>query len=152
MLSIVKIIVLYFFIGFISDLILNYFSRQHYVPAAVKALEFYFDRKNIKPAPWRHFVSAVNAGLTIVAALGVTMVLAYYVMGFLHPRTLQELWQFSAIAFIVGYIMDILIYKTQLFGETLNPFYKIAGAGVWGALAFIFSILAAYVVIMLLSC
>jgi len=135
-----KIIFVYFFIGFISDLVLNYLSRQSYVPSAVKALEIYFDRKTIKSKVLRDFISAFNAGVTIVAALLVTMLISKTLLDFIHPTSLNELRKFIFIAFIVGYAMDVIIYKLQLFGKTLNPFYAIAGAGLWGALAFLFSI------------
>jgi len=138
-----KLISIYFFIGFISDVILNYFSRQTYVqvPASIKALKVYFLRSSIKNSLIRDLVSAINAGLTIVAAIILTMSLSYLIFQFAHPRTLTQLFRFLLIAFAVGYVMDVFIYKTELFGPTLNPFYKIAGAGFWGAMAFIFAIL-----------
>ena len=141
-----KLISIYFFIGFISDLILNYLSRQTYVPASIKALKVYFLRSSIKNSVIRDMVSAVNAGLTIVAAIILTMCLSHLICNFVHPRTFSHLFKFLLIAFPVGYVMDILIYKTELFGPTLNPFYRIAGAGFWGAMAFIFSILGAYII------
>ena len=141
-----KLITIYFFIGFISDLILNYLSRQTYVPASIKALKVYFLRSSIKNSVIRDLVSAINAGLTIVAAIILTMCLSSLICNFVHPRTLAQLFKFLLIAFPVGYVMDIFIYKTELFGPTLNPFYRIAGAGFWGAMAFIFSILAAYMI------
>ena len=141
-----KLISIYFFIGFISDLILNYLSRQTYVPASIKALKVYFLRSSIKNSVIRDMVSAVNAGLTIVAAIILTMCLSHLICNFVHPRTLSQLFKFLLIAFPVGYVMDIFIYKTELFGPTLNPFYRIAGAGFWGAMAFIFSILGAYII------
>jgi hypothetical protein len=138
-----KLISIYFFIGFISDVVLNYFSRQTYVPvpASIKALKVYFLRSSIKNSLIRDLVSAINAGLTIVAAIILTMSLSYLIFQFAHPRTLAQLFRFLPIAFAVGYVMDVFIYKTELFGPTLNPFYKIAGAGFWGAMAFIFAIL-----------
>lgn len=141
-----NLIGIYFFISFISDLILNYLSRQTYAPASIKALKVYFLRSSIKNSIIRDLVSAINAGLTIVAAIILTMSLSYLLFHFVHPRTLAQLFKFLLIAFPVGYLMDIFIYKTELFGPTLNPFYRIAGAGFWGAMAFIFSILVAYVI------
>ena len=143
-----KLISIYFFIGFISDVVLNYFSRQAYVPvpASIKALKVYFLRSSIKNSVIRDMVSAVNAGLTIVAAIILTMCLSHLICNFVHPRTFSQLFKFLLIAFPVGYVMDIFIYKTELFGPTLNPFYRIAGAGFWGAMAFIFSILGAYII------
>lgn len=141
-----KLISIYFFIGFISDVILNYLSRQTYVPTSIKALKVYFLRSSIKNSVIRDLISAINAGLTIAAAIILTMCLSSLIFNFVHPDTLRQLFKFLVIAFPVGYLMDIFIYKTELFGPTLNPFYKIAGAGFWGAMAFIFSILVAYVI------
>lgn len=141
--NLTRLTMLYFFIGFISDLLLNYLSRQSYAPAPIKALEYYFNRKTIINVS---ILSAINAGLTIVGALFVCMLLSNLFLGFLHPRTLDELWRFIIIAFCVGYAIDFLIYKLQIFGPYLNPYYKLAGAGLWGALAFIFSILSSYVI------
>jgi len=147
--TITTITLLYFVIGFISDLCLNYLSHlsSPHVPRAVKALEYYFDRKTIKFAPLRHIISAVNAGLTIVITLIITMLISTFLLGFLHPTTLDELWRFILLAFCTGYAADYLIYKLQLFGTTLNPYYKLAGVGVWGALAFLVSIIIAYIII-----
>lgn len=139
-----KIIALYFFIGFFSDIILNYLSRQTYAPDSIKALKVYFLRPGINNALVRDIISAANAGLTIVAAILYTMVLTHFVFKFSHPYTVEQLPKFLLVAFPVGYLMDILIYKMEVFGPTLNPFYKIAGAGFWGAMAFIFSILVAF--------
>ena len=139
-----KIIALYFFIGFFSDIILNYLSRQTYAPDSIKALKVYFFRPSIKNALVRDIVSAANAGLTIVAAILCTMFLSFFLFKFAHPFTVRQLPKFLLVAFPIGYLMDILIYKMELFGPTLNPFYKIAGAGFWGAAAFIFAILVAF--------
>lgn len=136
-----KLIGIYFFIGFISDLILNYLSRQAYAPPSIKALKIYFLRPSIKNSVLRDLISAINAGLTIAAAIILTMSLSYLIFNFSHPKTLVQLFKFVLIAFPLGYVMDIFIYKTELFGPTLNPFYKLAGAGFWGAMAFIFSII-----------
>jgi len=140
-------LLLYFFIGFISDFILNYLSGKSYAPASIKALNIYFKRPGIKNTFVRDMVSAINAGLTIVVAILVTMFLSHWIFKFYHPMSLSELARFLLVAFPVGYVMDILIYKTELFGPSLNPFYKIAGAGFWGAAAFIFSILTGYVIL-----
>ena len=138
-----SLVTIYFFIGFVSDLILNYLSRQTYAPASIKALEVYFLRPSIKSPGKRILISAIDAGLTIVVAILLTMLLSYLLLNNAYPtyKRLSELIKFLIIAFIVGYIMDVIIYKTELFGPTLTPFYKIAGAGFWGAAAFIFSII-----------
>jgi hypothetical protein len=135
---------LYFFIGFFSDIVLNYLSRQAYAPVSITALKVYFDRPSIKNSVIRDIVSAINAGLTVLVGIVMTMLLSYVIFNFAHPQTLAQLYRFLLLAFFVGYGLDVFIYKTAFFGPTLDPFYKIAGAGFWGAAAFIFSILVAY--------
>jgi len=129
-------------------LILNVLSKQNYAPASIKALRVYFQRK---PGYSTDFISAVNAGLTIVAVLLVTMPLSFLLFKFWHPRTLADLGKFLLLAFPIGYIADIIIYKTDLFGPTLRPFYKSAGAGFWGAAAFLFSIVLSFLIINAMS-
>ena len=138
------LLLLYFLIGFISDIILNFLSRQTYAPASIKALKVYFFRPGIPNAVVRDVASGVNAGLTIVVALVITMFLSDLIFKFAHPRSLPELFRFLLLAFPIGYIMDILIYKTEFFGSTLNPFYEIAGAGFWGAMSLFFAIFIGY--------
>lgn len=142
--SLIGILLLHFFIGFISDIGLNYLSRQSYATGPIKALEIYFKRKSIKGEPQRTIISAVNAGLTIVVALIFTMLLSTILFGFSYPMKIKQLIKFVILAFIIGYALDYIIYKTQLFGKSLNPYYKVTGAGLWGALAFVFSILLGY--------
>ena len=143
----INIISIYFFIGFISVIILIDLSRQAYAPDSIRALKVYFFRAGIKNSHMRDLVSAINAGLTIVAALLLTMGLCKLVFNFYHPHSLLDLLRFLLLAFPIGYAVDMIIYKTELFGPTLNPFYKIAGAGFSGAMAFLFSILVAYLIL-----
>ena len=149
MIRLARAVLLNFFIGFVSDLVLNYLSRQAYVPKPVKALEVYFKRKTIATEPLRTFITAVYAGLTIVVCLLLAMFLSYMVFGFAFPTHFKQLYKFIPLVFLVGYAADVLIYKTQLFGDTLNPYYKVTGAGLWGALAIIFSVLLSYSIIKL---
>ena len=146
-----NLLLIYFFVAFNSDLVLNYLSRQSYAPASIRALKIYFLRQGIKNSTLRNFVSATNAGLTVVLAILITLFLAKVFFNMSHPRSLKELLRFLLIAFPVGYLLDIAIYKTELFGPTLNPIYRIAGAGFWGAMAFIFAILACYGLLHLLT-
>lgn len=144
MLSLTGIVLLNFFIGFVSDLILNYLSRQKYAPASIKTLEIYFKRKEIKTEPLRTIISAINAGLTIVACLLIIMFISHFMFGFAFPVRLKQLYKYIVLTFIVGYAADVIIYKLHIFGDTLDPYYKVVGAGLWGALAFIFSIVLSY--------
>jgi hypothetical protein len=57
---------------------------------------------------------------------------------------LYSLGKFCVLAFIIGYILDIAIDKLKIFGNRLNTYYKALGAGLWGAIAFIFAIVISY--------
>ena len=143
--SILYIVAIYFFIGFFSDVILNYLSRQTFSPESIKALNVYFMRKsNLSPFV-RDIVSAIYAGLTIVVILFITMFISNIVFEFNHPRKIKELIKFMILAFPIGYIADVIIYHIELFGPSLNHFYEIAGAGFWGAIAFLFAIRVSYI-------
>ena len=142
------ILLLNFFIGFVSDIGLNYLSRQSYSPESIKALEFYFKRKTIKTEPARTIISAINAGLTVLICLMVIMVISKLLFGFAFPTSLKQLYPYLPLTFLLGYLADVLIYKMELFGDTLNPYYKASGgAGLWGALSIIFSVLLSYILI-----
>ena len=58
----------------------------------------------------------------------------------------NELIKFVCLAFPLGYIIDIIIDKFKIFGNELDLYYKTAGAGLWGALAFVFSIIISYLI------
>ena len=47
---------------------------------------------------------------------------------------------------ITGFISDIIIDKMNIFGNTLKPFYKLAGSGFWGGLAIAFSVVISYLI------
>jgi hypothetical protein len=68
---------------------------------------------------------------------------SYYLFGFDVPTKSKQLIYFCILAFVLGYIMDIVIYKFKVF-DRLDNYYKTYGAGLWGGLAFVFSILISY--------
>jgi hypothetical protein len=131
-------IVLNFFVSFFSDLVLNILSRYKKSPAAIRALKQYFTYYN---SP---ILTAVYAGFTVVSVLLITILLSFLFLGFTEPHTIQQLLKFLLLAFPLGYIADIIIYKYHIFGKTLDSFYKIAGAGLGGAFSFLFSIFVSY--------
>jgi hypothetical protein len=67
-------------------------------------------------------------------------------LGFYIPHNNIELIKFIGIAFPLGYVTDIIIDKLKIFGSSLNLYYKVAGVGLWGALAFVFSIIISYLI------
>jgi hypothetical protein len=88
--------------------------------------------------------------LTVVSVLLITILFSFFFLGFTEPHTIKQLLKFLLLAFPLGYIADIIIYKYHIFGTTLNSFYKIAGAGFGGAISFLFSILVSYLFLSLI--
>jgi hypothetical protein len=113
----------------------------------IKSLRPYFANKTITR-------SGIFAGLTIVSAIIPTIFLFNLVVGERKwtPSSLKELMIMLVIAFPIGYLYDFLIYKWHIFGDTLNDYYKIAGAGLWGAISFEFAIIITYLTINVLGC
>ena len=133
-----KFILLNFIVGFFSDLGLNILSRIKYSPPSIRALYSYFKHYD-SPT-----LTAVYAGLTVIVVLILTMLASYTLLGFATPKNKKQLLELTLLSIPFGYFADIIIYKYHIFGNHLDPFYKIAGAGFWGALSLIFSIVVSY--------
>jgi len=141
--KLILFIFLNFCVAFISDVILRFLSTQNINPI-ITSLKPYFKNKSIMYAGFL-------AGLTIVSALLISLSVSYLCFGFLIPSSYNEMIYFLLISFILGYIIDYLIYKWQLFGKSLNQYYQLAGAGFWGALAFLFSVIISYILLYLID-
>lgn len=132
--SVIIFMFLNFAISFMSDIMLNILSTNFNI---VKSLQPYFYKQSI-------IKCAFDAGLTVLFALVINMFFSYMLFGFVVPNNVTNLIQFCMLAFLIGYILDILIYKFKIFGDRLNVYYKTLGAGFWGGLAFVFSIVISY--------
>lgn len=126
-------ILLNFFVGFFSDILLN-------ITNLVPSLTSYFKNKTI-------IGSALYAGLTIVVALLITMLLSSMIFGFLMPLQMEQFYKFIILTAIVGYIADWYIYKAKVFGSDLDQYYKSLGVGFWGSAAFVFSVTLSYILV-----
>ncbi len=139
--KVLTFIIIVFVVSALSDILLNVLSKNSLIKKynfkIILSLIPYFKNKTI-------IQSAVYAGITIIVALLINMIISKNVFGFYIPNNNIELVKFICIAFPLGYIIDIMIDNYKIFGNSLNLYYKIAGAGLWGALAFIFSILISY--------
>ena len=123
-----------FCVSFASDIVLNDLSTHFNI---IKTLQPYFKNESILKC-------ALDAGITVSVGIIITMFFSYFLFGFLSPNTFVQLIYFCIIAFLIGYMLDILIYKFNVFGNRLNAYYKAFGAGLWGAIAFLFSIIISY--------
>ena len=131
-----------FIVSFISDIVLNDLAnlkQTKYISPIITSLKPYFKNKFI-------IESGFYAALTICLSLIFTTYINKLIFNFYIPNNNIELIKFIILAFIIGYIIDILIDKTDLFGKSLHPYYKIAGSGFWGAIAFVFSIKISYII------
>ena len=135
-------VLLNFSVAFFSDLMLNFLSSNYgstfHTSAIIKSLQPYFKKRSILKA-------GLDAGITVVVVLLICMLISYMLQKTAVPNTGMELLVFCSISFILGYCADILIEKWKIFGNDLDEYYKEAGAGLWGALALVFSILISYI-------
>lgn len=127
----ITFIIINFFVSFFSDIVLNDLSKYK----SLKSLQSYFKQSIIKCA----FV----AGLSVVIALLITMGCSYLLFSFMVPNHLIQLTCFCMLAFFIGYLIDIIIYKFNII-DGLTNYYNAFGAGLWGAVAFVFSIVISY--------
>ena len=139
--EVIIFIIVNFIVSALSDVSLNLLSRnsltKDYNLKIILSLRPYFKNKSM-------IKCAVYAGITIVIALLINMLITKNVLGFFIPHNINELIKFIGIAFPLGYAIDIIIDKLKIFGNDLDLYYKTAGAGLWGALAFVFSIIISY--------
>lgn len=127
-------ILLNFFVGFFSDIVLNDLSTHYGI---IKSLQPYFYKQSI-------ISCAFAAGITIMVALIFTMVISKFIFNYFYPSNFNSLIQFCILSFGFGYLIDIVIKKQKIFGNRLDDFYKEFGVGFWGAAAFVFAILISY--------
>ena len=129
-----------FIISAFSDICLNFLSRLKISPDSVRALKPYFNKQST-------LLSASYAGLTVLIVLIITMLISKLVFNFSYPITLKQLGLFLLLAAPLGYIADVVIYYFQVFGDSLNEYYKKAGVGFWGSAAFVFSIIFSFFIV-----
>jgi hypothetical protein len=128
MLDIIIFIIIIFIISFISDIVLRIIS-----PDYIKELLPYFEHKTI-------IEGGLYAGITIVIATIIMIHINKLIFGKFLPISLKEIVIFMIMAFVVGWIIDVIIMKADIFGPSLRPFYEKYGAGFWGAGSFVFAL------------
>lgn len=128
-----------FLVSFLSDVVLNDFTRlplkSWHSSDILNSLTSYFKNKSIVQ-------SGVYAGVTVVMAYFLLMLLSNGVFplrelvenskkGILKSSNVTSLIHELLLAFVLGYVVDIFIHKTTIFGSSLNAYYAKAGAGLW---------------------
>lgn len=116
-----------FIVGFLSDLVIRDLVTIGYM----QSLNEYFKDKLI-------IESGIYAGLTIIITLGIIYLI--------YPK-IDNIKEFLAVAFIIGYIVDILIKDYKVFGDSLDAFYEEYSAGLLGSLSIIFTIVISHFII-----
>ena len=94
-------------IGFFSDIVLNIISK-HDIYKPINTLRPYFENKTT-------FQAAFYALLTVIIIVGIIMKLFHIYYNKYLPETNREYIIYFILAFIVGYVGDILIYKLNIF-------------------------------------
>ncbi len=145
--------IIIFFVSFFSDLILNILSRitdnnSIFYSNIIVSLLPYFRSKH-------PFYAGVLASITVLFAFILLLFLSNFLFGFYIP-SIKNIFFFDIIvyvllAFVLGFGIDVLIEKTDLFGSGLHAYYEIAGSGLWGALAFVFAILITFITLWFLD-
>ena len=105
-----------FWVGFVADIVLNHISSKPYSTQIIKSLNPYFEKHSPLEA-------AVYAGITTAP-----LCLLAWKLGDTFINKIL-------FAFILGYVVDILIDVYKVFGNSLDPYYKEAGSGFWGGIA-----------------
>ena len=117
-----------FVVAFICDVILNDLSRRTKVLASIRP---FYDSDSITKL-------AIYSGIIISSATILLMLIFFAVFKKYLPSNMFEILIFFLMAYIVGYILDVFIDKTELLGKSIKPFYKEFGSGNSGAVAFMF--------------
>ena len=124
-------LILNFFIGFISDIILNLLTQKNI--ELLKSLKPYFDNKSVMKA-------AIYAGITVVIIAGIIICIFKSITCKYLPEDINGHIYFLLISFLVGYYGDIYISKIKIFPK-LEEYYQEFGEGFWGAIAILFSVI-----------
>lgn len=119
-------LILNFFVGFFSDIILNDLSKIKELKN-INSLRPYFDNNSIT-------VAGIYAGLTTSFCILIAVIINKYIK-----------INYFVIVFLVGYIVDILIEKLKIFNN-LEEYYETVGSGLWGGIAILFSSLISYII------
>ena len=143
----VLFIIINFCVAYVSDNVLNDLSKYSKIKAFT-SLSPYFKKNSIVGA-------GIYAGLTVAVATIILMILYKVVFNTYLPNTRSHhlfsstfmvYFIFFILAYFIGYVLDVLIYRMNVFDD-LEPFYSEVGAGNGGALSFIFSLTLSFMLL-----
>ena len=125
-----------FIVSFVADIILNDLSTLTQYKSLASLAPYFKDKYIVE--------GGVYAGVTIVVAVVCLMMLSSVTLGYYMPKTGLQLAHYCCLAYILGYVIDVIIEKLSVFGTSLDKFYETVGSGHSGALSFIFSIIISH--------
>jgi len=123
-------LLLNFFIGFFSDIVLNHLSNYRFMN--LNTLRPYFKHHST-------FVAALYAAITVLIVVSVICNLFHIRYKKYLPETRTEYLVFFTVTFVIGFIADIVIHRLNIFPK-LKLYYRVVGSGLWGGLAILFSV------------
>lgn len=132
----VLFIIINFCVSYVSDNVLNDLSKYTHVKAFT-SLAPYFKNKSI-------VIAGIYAGITVAFATTLLLLFNRLFLNTYLPTTNSGFAATILIAYVIGYALDVFIYKMNIF-DNLQPFYEIVGAGNGGALSFIFSLIVSFI-------
>ena len=140
---IILFIIINFIVSAISDIIIQYFAYQPDANARLKSLRHYYK-------VYGKITSIILAGITVCLLLLIHLLLFKVLFGIYLPTYSTKLIIYFIIsAFFLGYVTDYIINKLHVFGHALDEYYKIPYAYVWGMLAYAFSIIISYIILLI---
>jgi hypothetical protein len=129
-------IIINFCVSYVSDNVLNDLSKYTHIKEFT-SLAPYFKSKPI-------VVAGIYAGITISLATILLLIFTQQFFNTYLPTTNLEFAATILIAYVIGYGLDVFIYKMNIF-DNLQLFYKTVGAGNSGALSFVLSIIISFI-------
>jgi hypothetical protein len=140
-------VIINFCVAYISDNVLNDLSKYSKIKAFT-SLSPYFKTKSIVGA-------GIYAGLTVATATILLIMLYNMIFNTYLPDASSFKYSFSTfmvyfiffvIAYVIGYALDVFIYKMNVF-DNLESFYNEVGAGNGGAFSFLFSLTISFILL-----
>ena len=121
-------------IGFFSDIALNILSNYNFMN--LNTLLPYFENKSmLSPAIYASIITFI---LVLIS------VNIYKIIFNKWPT--NDFMYLAIIAFIVGYIADVIADKLNTF-PGMRLYYDTVGSGVWGALSILLSVVLSYYIL-----
>lgn len=132
-----------FLITFICNLLLNDLSNNKIIStnlSLIYSFQEYFKDKSI-------LLAAFYPSIILAIFVFFVIILSKFILKFWIPENINNLIKFNIIALIMGFIMNLFIRYSKIFGNSLNNFYKKNGSSIIISLGLLFSINASYIII-----